>query len=143
MVHKRLCPFFFLMIRRPPRSTLFPYTTLFRSRRLFTGFIRDLTERQETQARLQELQAELIHVSRLSAMGEMAATLAHELNQPLTATTNYLRACQRLLDAPGTGGGAPDLARVRQAMGLAADQTLRSGQIIRRLRDFVARGETE
>ena len=77
-------------------------------------------------------------------MGEMAATLAHELNQPLTATTNYLRACQRLLDAPGpAGGGAPDLARVRQAMGLAADQTLRSGQIIRRLREFVARGETE
>ncbi|WP_343897823.1 PAS domain S-box protein [Craurococcus roseus] len=111
--------------------------------RLFTGFIRDLTERQETQARLQELQAELIHVSRLSAMGEMAATLAHELNQPLTATTNYLRACQRLLDAPGPGGGAPDLVRVRQAMGLAADQTLRSGQIIRRLREFVARGETE
>ena len=107
--------------------------------RLFTGFIRDLTERQETQARLQELQAELIHVSRLSAMGEMAATLAHELNQPLTATTNYLRAGRRMLDAPGP----PDLARVRQAVDLAADQTLRSGQIIRRLREFVARGETE
>ena len=108
-------------------------------RRLFTGFIRDITERQETQARLQELQSELIHVSRLSAMGEMAATLAHELNQPLTATTNYLRGCRRLLDAPGP----PDLARVRQAVALAADQSLRSGQIIRRLRDFVARGETE
>jgi two-component system sensor kinase FixL len=72
-------------------------------------------------------------------MGEMAATLAHELNQPLTATTNYLRGCRRLLDAPGP----PDLARVRQAVDLAADQSLRSGQIIRRLRDFVARGETE
>jgi two-component system sensor kinase FixL len=72
-------------------------------------------------------------------MGQMAATLAHELNQPLTATTNYLRACQRLLDAPG----GPDLDRVRQAVALAAEQTLRSGQIIRRLRDFVARGETE
>jgi len=108
-------------------------------RRLFTGFVRDVTERQETRQRLQELQSELLHVSRLSAMGEMAATLAHELNQPLTATTNYLRACQRMLDAPGT----PDLGRIRQALGLAAEQTLRSGQIIRRLREFVARGETE
>jgi two-component system sensor kinase FixL len=108
-------------------------------RRLFTGFVRDLTERQETEARLQELQSELLHVSRLNAMGQMAATLAHELNQPLSATTNYLRACQRLLDAP-----APlDLARIGQAVTLAAEQTLRSGQIIRRLRDFVARGETE
>ena len=108
-------------------------------RRLFTGFMRDVTERQETKERLQELQSELLHVSRLSTMGQMAATLAHELNQPLTATINYLRACQRLLDAPG----GPDLERVRQALSLAAEQTLRSGQIIRRLRDFVARGETE
>ena len=59
--------------------------------RLFIGFVQDVTERQETQARLQELQAELAHVSRLSEMGQMAATLAHELNQPLTATANYLR----------------------------------------------------
>ena len=108
-------------------------------RHLFTGFIRDLTERQETQARLQELQSELIHVSRVNAMGEMAAALAHELNQPLTATTNYLRACRRMLDAPE----GPDLARVKEAVGLAADQTLRSGHIIRRLRDFLARGEVE
>ena len=111
-------------------------------RRLFTGFVRDVTERQETEARLQELQAELLHVSRLSAMGQMAATLAHELNQPLTATTNYLRACQRMLDT-AEQGGTPDLARIRQAVALAAEQTLRSGQIIRRLREFVARGETE
>jgi two-component system sensor kinase FixL len=107
--------------------------------RLFTGFIRDLTERQETQARLQELQSELIHVSRVNAMGEMAAALAHELNQPLTATTNYLRACRRMLDAPE----GPDLVRVRDAVSLAAEQTLRSGHIIRRLRDFLARGEVE
>jgi len=107
--------------------------------RLFTGFIRDVTERQRTEQRLQELQSELVHVSRLSELGEMAATLAHELNQPLTATTNYLRACQRLLDA----GGPPDVARVRKAMALAAEQTLRSGEIIRRLRDFVSRGEHE
>ena len=104
--------------------------------RLFTGFVRDLTERQQTQARLQELQDELLHVSRLRSMGQMAAALAHELNQPLTATANYVNAAIRLLD-----GAAPDLARIRQALTLAAEQTLRSGEIIRRLRGFVARGD--
>src|SRR6185312_14089053 len=104
--------------------------------RLFTGFIRDLTERQLTQTRLQELQNELIHVSRVRTMGQMAAALSHELNQPLTATTNYLSAAVRMLDMP-----SPDLSRIRQAVSLATQQTLRSGEIIRRLRAFVARGE--
>ncbi|MEH2555646.1 signal transduction histidine kinase [Bradyrhizobium algeriense] len=54
----------------------------------FTGFVRDLTEQQQTQARLQELQSELVHVSRQSATGEMASALAHELNQPLSAVSN-------------------------------------------------------
>jgi two-component system sensor kinase FixL len=107
--------------------------------RLFTGFIRDLTDRQQTEARLQELQSELVHVSRLSAMGQMAATLAHELNQPLTAVTNYCQAMRRML----AGGAEPDLSRLREAVELSAEQALRAGQIIRRLRDFVARGETE
>lgn len=102
---------------------------------LFTGFIRDLTERQQTLARLQELQENLLHVSRLRSMGQMAAALSHELNQPLTAITNYLNAAQRLLDQQ-----APDMARIRQALSLAAQQSMRSGEIIRRLRAFVARG---
>jgi two-component system, LuxR family, sensor kinase FixL len=105
--------------------------------RLFTGFIRDLTERQQTRARLQEVQDELLHVSRLRSMGEMAAALAHELNQPLTATANYVAAALRLIDGPQL-----DLAQVRHALALASAQTLRSGDIIRRLRAFVARGET-
>jgi two-component system sensor kinase FixL len=105
--------------------------------RLFTGFIRDLTERQQTRARLQELQDELLHVSRLRSMGEMAAAIAHELNQPLTASANYVAAALRLID-----GSQPDLARIRQALSLASSQTLRSGEIIRRLRAFVERGET-
>jgi two-component system sensor kinase FixL len=103
--------------------------------RLFTGFIRDLTERQETKARLQELQEELLHVSRLRSMGQMAAALSHELNQPLTATSNYLKAARRMLDMPD-----PDMARIRQAIELAASQTVRSGEIIQRLRAFVSRG---
>ncbi len=105
--------------------------------RLFTGFIRDLTERQQTRARLQELQDELLHVSRLRSMGEMAAALAHELNQPLTASANYVAAALRLIDGP-----QPDLAHIRHALALASAQTMRSGEIIRRLRAFVERGET-
>ena len=106
--------------------------------RFFTGFVRDLTVRQQTETRLQELQSELVHISRLSAMGEMASTLAHELNQPLSAIGNYLKGARRL--APK--GGA-DTERAMEAMDKAAEQALRAGQIIRRLREFVARGEAE
>ena len=106
--------------------------------RFFTGFVRDLTERQHTQQRMQDLQAELMHISRLTALGEMASTLAHELNQPLSAIANYLKGGRRLLERE-----APDTARAAEAMDKAADQALRAGQIIRRLRDFVARGESD
>lgn len=107
--------------------------------RLFTGFIRDLTAQQLAELRLKELQSELIHVSRVSAMGTMASTLAHELSQPLTAIANYLEAGRDLIDR-----AAPDtLPLVREAMDEAAREALRAGQIVRRLRDFVARGETE
>jgi two-component system sensor kinase FixL len=108
-------------------------------RRFFTGFIRDLTERQETEARLQELQSELMHISRLTAMGEMASTLAHELNQPLSAIANYLTGSRRLL----VNADDENTESVRDALGKAAEQTVRAGEIIRHLRDFVARGESE
>lgn len=104
----------------------------------FTGFVRDLTERQATQARLQELQAELVHISRLTAMGELASALAHELNQPLSAIANYLRGAERLLETP-----SPDVARLRDPVSKAAAQALRAGDVIRRLREFVATGENE
>jgi two-component system sensor kinase FixL len=109
------------------------------NQRFFTGFIRDLTERQSAEARLQELQSELVHISRLTAMGEMASTLAHELNQPLSAITNYMRGSARLL-AERTD---EDSVMVKDALNKSAEQALRAGQIIRRLRDFVARGESE
>jgi two-component system sensor kinase FixL len=105
----------------------------------FTGFIRDLTERQKSEARLQELQSELVHISRLTAMGEMASTLAHELNQPLSAIANYMKGSRRLLEASTDDRST----MLRDALDKAADQALRAGQIIRRLRDFVARGESE
>ena len=106
--------------------------------RFFTGFVRDLTERRATETRLQELQSELVHVSRLTALGEMASALAHELNQPLTAIANYLKGSSRLL-----AGEAIPRERLQEAVNRAGDQALRAGQIIRRLREFVARGETE
>jgi two-component system, LuxR family, sensor kinase FixL len=105
----------------------------------FTGFVRDLTEHQQTQARLQELQSELVHISRLTAMGEMGSALAHELNQPLAAISNYMKGSRRLLE----GSTDPNAPKIESAMARAADQALRAGQIIRRLRDFVARGESE
>jgi two-component system sensor kinase FixL len=105
----------------------------------FTGFVRDLTEQQQTQHRLQELQSELVHISRLSAMGEMASALAHELNQPLAAISNYMKGSRRLLSASAD----PNREKIEGAMDRAAEQAMRAGQIIRRLRDFVARGESE
>ena len=110
-----------------------------RNQRYFTGFIRDLTERQQTEARLQELQSELVHMSRLTAMGEMASALAHELNQPLSALANYMKGSRRLLE----NSTDEHAVILRDAMDKAAKQALRAGQIIRRLRDFVARGESE
>lgn len=106
--------------------------------RFFTGFIRDLTERQQTETRLQELQSELVHVSRLTALGEMASALAHELNQPLSAIANYLQGSKMLLARDPIPA-----ERIGDAVARAADEALRAGEIIRRLRDFVARGETE
>jgi two-component system sensor kinase FixL len=105
----------------------------------FTGFIRDLTDQQLTESRLKELQSEVTHMSRFTALGEMASTLAHEINQPLTAISNYLRGSQRLLDRIDN----ESTPMLRDALGKAADQALRAGHIIRRLREFVSRGESD
>jgi two-component system sensor kinase FixL len=106
--------------------------------RLFTGFVQDLTERTEFEARLQQLKSELIHVSRLSAMGTMASTLAHELNQPLTAIASYGEAAGTVLENPGP----EETEMLREIFTEITAQSLRAGTIVRRLRDFVARGET-
>ncbi len=107
--------------------------------RYFTGFIRDLTERNQTETRLQELQSELVHMSRFTALGEMASTLAHEINQPLTAIASYLKGCRRIL---GRMEG-PEVPLLSDAVNQAAEQALRAGQVIRHLREFVSRGESE
>ncbi|MGB3390676.1 MAG: ATP-binding protein, partial [Pseudaminobacter sp.] len=107
--------------------------------RFFTGFIRDLTEREDSEARLQQIQNELARLARVNELGEMASTLAHELNQPLAAIANYAQGCVRFLkDVDDTTA-----ARIRDAVEEMAKQSLRAGGIIRHLREFVTRGETE
>ncbi|MBV9653945.1 MAG: PAS domain S-box protein [Acetobacteraceae bacterium] len=105
--------------------------------RMYTAVIRDVTERLATQTRLQSLQQELLHVSRLSAAGEMASALAHELNQPMTAVASAVRAAERML----TIGPDQCIPRreMQNALALAAEQVLRAGHIVRGLRQFVVR----
>jgi two-component system, LuxR family, sensor kinase FixL len=107
--------------------------------RLFTGFVRDLTERQRTLRQVRELQSELWQVSRLTEMGQMASALAHEINQPLTAATNYLQAARLFLARRDSA--APE--RISAVIDNSLAQVTRATQIIQRLRDFVRRGETE
>nr|WP_281250993.1 PAS domain S-box protein [Sphingomonas mucosissima] len=107
--------------------------------RIFTGFIRDLSEKQAADARIEALRADLIHVSRVSAMGTMASTLAHELNQPITAVANYVRGVRDLLERPDED----DFPMIIEALDDAKNEALRAGHIVRRLREFVARGEVE
>ena len=106
--------------------------------RLFTGFVQDLTEVRDFEARVEQLKSELIHVSRLSAMGTMASTLAHELNQPLTAISSYAEAAASIMEEPETA----DPAIMREILSEMSAQSLRAGSIVKRLREFVARGET-
>jgi two-component system sensor kinase FixL len=108
-------------------------------KRYFTGFIRDLTAREDAETRLQELQADLLHISRVSAVGTMASTLAHELNQPLTAVTNYVQTSAALLEGEKQD---PEMT-VREALVEAGREALRAGTIVRRLREFVTRGELD
>ena len=129
--------------RRKDGST-FPMTlavgeTRTADKRYFTGFIRDLTERQESAAQLEAAQGELARLARLNELGEMASTLAHELNQPLSSIANYVQGCAMMLDKVGEEYAV----KMRGALMEAAKQSLRAGDIIRHLREFVTRGDTE
>ena len=98
----------------------------------FVGFMHDLTTRRQASEERQRMQERMARVSHLATMGEMAAAIAHEINQPLAAISNYAVACERLLEAP-----EPELGEVRGAMRLIAAQALRAGEIIRRVRSLV------
>lgn len=101
------------------------------------GTLEDIDENRVAAAKLRQLQAELIHVSRLGAMGTMASTLAHELNQPLTAIAGYVRGSRRLLS------GHPDFRRLSDALDLAERSTVRAGEIVHRVRDLVTKGDVK
>lgn len=105
---------------------------------VFTGFLHDITSRQEAQQAQQELRDQLEHVSKMSAVTTLAQSLTHELNQPLTAIASYMEAARDLLDDPDM-----DRAMMREALDDAATQAVRAGRIIRRMRDFVMEGQTE
>jgi two-component system sensor kinase FixL len=104
----------------------------------YVGTIHDITDRRRAEDEARVLQERLTHFSRLSTMGEMAAGLAHEINQPLSAIATYARACQRLITQP-----EPDYADVVAALEQINAQALRAGEVIRRLRNFVKNREVK
>jgi two-component system, LuxR family, sensor kinase FixL len=111
----------------------------FDGRRIFLGIVHDISERKADEQRIQELQKELLHATRLTTMGQLSAALAHELNQPLSAILNYSGVLQELA---GRNRG-PDGGTLREAAGQIAEQTARAGEIIRRLRGFVSKRESD
>jgi C4-dicarboxylate-specific signal transduction histidine kinase len=101
--------------------------------------VAEMRRRDQADIRLRQSQAELSHAGRLSTAGQMAAAMAHELNQPLTAVTSSANAARRLL----IRGRPGDIATLRTIIDEIATHSVRAGQILRRLRDFVSRGVIE
>jgi two-component system sensor kinase FixL len=97
---------------------------------------RDVTQRRQAESDLRRNQAELTHVLRLGTISEIAAALAHEINQPLAAISNYASACARRLDA-----GAGSSPEVQRGLQLIAAEALRAGRIVRTLRDHSRKGD--
>ncbi len=110
-----------------------------KGRRIFVGIVHDISDRQERDSRIHDLQAELLHVTRLTAMGQLASALAHELNQPLAAIMNYINTAKLV----AANSADPAAARFRELLDKAGEQAGRAGQIIRRLRDFLLRRESQ
>jgi two-component system sensor kinase FixL len=98
----------------------------------FAGFLHDITARRRSDENEKRSAQRFAEVARLSAMADMAADIAHEINQPLAAITNYALACERLLSLP-----EPNVAELQDALGQIAAQALRAGTSIRRLRNVV------
>jgi two-component system sensor kinase FixL len=101
-----------------------------------SNITRDLTEREANERRVRELQSELVHVQRLSELGQFVSALVHEVNQPLTAITNYVNACRRL----AATGNSPAIVTALERLG---DQTQRMRNVVQRIRDFVKKRDIE
>jgi two-component system sensor kinase FixL len=104
----------------------------------FVGFVHDLTQRRDAEEESRLSQARLAQVARYAAMGEMAAGIAHELNQPLSAIATYAQASDRMLSVPD-----PDLPEIREALKQISAQAMRAGEVIRRLRHMVSNRQTD
>ncbi|MBY6243635.1 sensor histidine kinase [Methylosinus sp. Sm6] len=106
--------------------------------RQFVVLIRDLREARAAEARLAELRSELVYARRLSALGEMTAALAHEVNQPFSAIATYVRTARWLLQRKPKSRSS----EIEEILDKAGAQAIRAGEIIRRLREFVTRGDS-
>jgi len=111
----------------------------------FVGIIRDLSLQKTREAKLAEAEKEihqlvshLAQVSRVSVMGEMAANIAHEINQPLSAIATYAQSARRLLNVE-----TPDLHTLKKPLDKIAEQALRAGEIIKGVRTWVREQDTE
>lgn len=106
--------------------------------KIFTGFIRDVSERVEAVRKAARLQRSLDQMSRTQMLGEMSTALAHEINQPLSAISNFSRAARRTLDAP-----EGDAGKLSEYLDRIAEQAQRAGEIIRRMRRMIERGQAD
>ena len=115
----------------------------------FAGAVMDVTERKRAEEALRQAQADLAHVSRVTTMGELTASIAHEVNQPLTAVVNNANACISLLDSaptsPGEGGpsGTPNFEEVREALAEIIEDANRAGAVTMRVRQLARRAPGE
>ncbi|MDD5249863.1 MAG: PAS domain S-box protein [Rhodocyclaceae bacterium] len=100
------------------------------------GSLIDVTERKRAEELAQQQQERLQATARLVAMGEMASSLAHELNQPLAAIASYNTGCLNMLES-----GSADPAELKAALAKSAAQAQRAGRVIRRIYEFVRRAE--
>jgi two-component system sensor kinase FixL len=115
------------------------------SHKQFVGIIRDISKQVKTRTEAIENRERLAHVTRLNTMGEMAAGIAHEINQPLTAIASYAHASRHLL-AHCNNLGAQNTVRKQKillALQKISDQAIRAGEVIRRLRAFVNKRKSQ
>jgi|GEM_PF-1728288 len=113
-------------------------TAIIGGRNRVMAVIRDITERKLAEEKLRNMESQITHVGRLSAMGELVAGVAHEINQPLYSIANFAKACRNILATEEN----PNLDEIREWSDQIATAATRAGEIIRRVRGFVRRTET-
>ena len=106
-------------------------------RRLFTGIVRDLTERREMEERARLRLEDAAHTARLLELGEMCSGIVHEVNQPLTAIVSFAEGCLRMIRRGGAEG-----ALIESTLDRVAEQGVRAGEIVSRLRSLARKDES-